>query len=112
MNSLQSEVFNIFRLFFFINSTYVDGESMDKKSVIIIGIDGLGGKFITGENAPFIHSLFKNGSYSTEMQSVLPTVSGPNWMSLFTGVDSPTHGIQGNGKEKSSSTTLFEMLPN
>ena len=67
--------------------------AQSEQKVILIGIDGLGGKYITKDNAPFIHSLFEQGSYTTEMQNVALTTSGPNWMSMLTGVNSNRHGI-------------------
>ncbi len=85
------------------------------KNVIVIGIDGLGGKYINQENAPFISNLFLEGTYTKEMQNVALTTSGPNWMSMFTGVDSKKHGVVDDNwksrKNKSSKfPTIFQIL--
>ncbi|MBT3836359.1 alkaline phosphatase family protein [Candidatus Woesearchaeota archaeon] len=61
--------------------------------VIVVGIDGLGGRYINSQNAPFISSLFKKGTYTTKMENVAITTSAPNWTSLLSGVDSKKHGI-------------------
>ncbi len=83
--------------------------------VFIIGVDGLGGKYISPKNAPFITSLFSEGTYSTNVQSVLPAISASNWRSLFTGVPPEKHGTVKDERNKDTTTytnypSLFELL--
>jgi len=77
--------------------------------VVVIGMDGLGGKYITEDNAPFVTSLFKQGTYCTNVQSVLPAISASNWYSAFSGVSSKQHGVISDTKNSEyPHKTIFE----
>ena len=81
------------------------------KKVIMVGIDGLGAHYLSAAHAPFLHSLFGEGTYCKNMQSVLPAVSGPNWMSLITGVGPDKHGVVNNSpKPNREHSTVFKEL--
>ncbi len=67
--------------------------------VLVIGVDGLRGDGIGGADTPALDDLL-DGAASTmtaTTQLGAPTVSGPGWTSILTGVDADKHGIYGNG---------------
>ena len=69
---------------------------MNSKKVIVIGIDG--GTFdvilpmINRGELPTLASLIKEGVRG-ELQSTIPTNTGPAWVSMMTGVNPGKHGI-------------------
>ncbi len=60
---------------------------------VVITIDGLRPDAISKSNAPNIKSLMKEGSYSLEAQTVIPSRTLPAHTSLFTGLDARRHGV-------------------
>jgi predicted AlkP superfamily pyrophosphatase or phosphodiesterase len=69
------------------------------RKVLIVGVDGLRGDGIPGADTPAIDALFADGAVTYEASTHLraPTVSGPGWSSMLTGVDADKHLIYGNG---------------
>src|SRR5512139_130949 len=69
---------------------------MDKKKIIVIGIDG--GTFdiirpmIELGELPHISSLISKG-VSSDLHSTLPPVTAPAWTSFMTGTNPGKHGI-------------------
>lgn len=62
------------------------------KHVIMIGIDGWASKSIPQANMPTVKDLMKNGSYTLQKRSVLPSASAINWASNFMGAGTESHG--------------------
>lgn len=60
--------------------------------VVIMGVDGAGGSFTReGFNLPNFHKIFDEGSINTNGIAQYPTISGPNWASMLTGVTAQKH---------------------
>lgn len=88
--------------------------------VLLIGIDGMGSHNLYdtkkwGVRPPrikTINHLKNNGAWSLNVKIDHRNWSGPNWMSIFTGVFSDVHGVHGNGCEKvrKAPPTLFKRL--
>lgn len=66
------------------------------KHVIFIGLDGLTSAGVKNSNCPNIKSVMEAGCYTLEKRTVNPSVSGPNWAAMFTGVPVEMSGITGN----------------
>jgi len=70
------------------------------RHTIIIGIDGLGAAGLSAclrdGTAPRIAELRQRGAWTLKARAVLPTVSSPNWASLFLGATPAQHGITSN----------------
>ncbi|WP_214629495.1 alkaline phosphatase family protein [Paenibacillus agaridevorans] len=62
------------------------------KRVVIIGLDGAG-NMIDQANTPNIDKALKGGFITYEAQTVLPTISGECWGSMFHGVKPSLHGL-------------------
>ncbi len=69
-----------------------------RKKVLFLGIDGLRGDGIPSAHTPSIDWLLRHGASTWEAstQRFAPTVSGPGWASILTGVDADRHGLLGN----------------
>jgi predicted AlkP superfamily pyrophosphatase or phosphodiesterase len=67
--------------------------------VLVIGLDGLRGDAVPATDTPGLDALMEQGAWtlsaSTQLQA--PTVSGPGWTSILTGVDADKHLIVSNG---------------
>ncbi|MCO5241878.1 MAG: alkaline phosphatase family protein [Chitinophagaceae bacterium] len=68
----------------------------EEKKVLIIGIDGCRGDAMKIADAPNIHGLLPNAIYSFDAVTRAPTISGPGWSSMLTGVWSDKHGVRNN----------------
>ena len=67
-----------------------------QKKLLFIGIDGVRVDVLEDVSTPHLDSLALQGWISQASQSDAPTVSGPMWSSLLTGVWPPKHGVMGN----------------
>lgn len=67
--------------------------------VLVIGVDGLRGDAIAGADTPALDGLLDGAASTMTAMTQLgaPTVSGPGWTSILTGVDADKHLIYGNG---------------
>ncbi|WP_034918651.1 alkaline phosphatase [Gillisia sp. CAL575] len=63
------------------------------KHVILIGVDGFGAYAFEKAKIPNIRKMMKNGSYSLEARSVLPSSSAVNWASMLMGSGPELHGF-------------------
>jgi predicted AlkP superfamily pyrophosphatase or phosphodiesterase len=70
------------------------------KHVLVIGVDGLSPKGIQAARTPNLNKLMKTGAYSFTAQSVMPSVSSPNWASMIMGATPVEHGITSNEWER------------
>jgi predicted AlkP superfamily pyrophosphatase or phosphodiesterase len=55
------------------------------RHLVFIGFDGWGASYIKKANMPTVKRIISNGASSTETRSVMPSISWPNWTSLFMG---------------------------
>ena len=60
--------------------------------VVFIGIDGWDVTSYFNAEIPTIKFMKENGAWTLNKQSVFPTSSGPNWVSMFTGLCVEQHG--------------------
>ncbi|MEL6659842.1 MAG: LamG-like jellyroll fold domain-containing protein, partial [Bacteroidota bacterium] len=67
-----------------------------KNKLLVIGIDGCRPDALTVANTPNIDALIENSTYSLEAQTLPPTVSGPGWSAMLTGVWHDKHGVTSN----------------
>jgi len=69
-----------------------------QRRVLVIGIDGARVDSLLAANTPNLDQLVANGasSYSAQCSLGQPTVSGPNWSSILTGVWANKHSVSNN----------------
>ena len=69
------------------------------RKVLVVGIDGLRGDAVPVADTPAMDALMAVGAFSlfASTQLEAPTVSGPGWTSILTGVDSGKHLVVENG---------------
>ncbi|MCL1126251.1 alkaline phosphatase family protein [Shewanella surugensis] len=53
--------------------------------VVIIGVDGMGGHYISQTPTPTLDNMASEGAHTLSMQNVLPVISGPNWTAMISG---------------------------
>ena len=63
--------------------------------LVFIGLDGWGGKYLPKANMPSVKQMIGNGSSSMDITNVLPSVSWPNWTSLFRGTTPDKQTVDG-----------------
>lgn len=64
--------------------------------VLLIGLDGVRVDQLRAANTPHIDSLIAAGAFTGSARTARPTVSGPSWSSMLTGVWPDKHGVLGN----------------
>lgn len=64
--------------------------------VIVIGIDGVRPDVLGEVSTPNIDALIAEGSFSVRTRTTTPSVSGPGWSSMLTGVWPEKHGVTNN----------------
>lgn len=62
------------------------------KHVVLIGLDGWGAYSVSKAEIPNIKQLMRNGTFTLEKRSVLPSSSAVNWASMFMGAGPELHG--------------------
>lgn len=84
--------------------------------VVLIGVDGLGAYAFKNVKTPNIRNLMKQGSWTMQARSVLPSSSAPNWASMVMGVGPELHGYTTWGSQKpdlpSRELDEYGMSPN
>jgi len=71
-------------------------ENVTSLHVFLIGLDGWGSYSMPKANMPTIKRMVENGAYTLSAMNVFPSVSAPNWESMFTGSNPVFHGYTGN----------------
>jgi hypothetical protein len=66
------------------------------KKLLFLGIDGCRPDGIVAANTPALDTLMAHGTYCLEAQHIAPTISGPGWSSMLTGVWYTKHGVIDN----------------
>lgn len=88
----------LFLLIFFCSALSARAQS---PKVLVIGLDGIRSDQLVAADTPNLDGLGQRGMLSLEARTRMPTVSGPGWSSMVTGVWSDKHGVLGNDfKEK------------
>lgn len=65
--------------------------------VLLLGLDGLGARFIRPDTpAPTLRSLMAGGASTLDARNVMPTQSGPNWAAISCGAGPEETGVDGN----------------
>ena len=64
--------------------------------VLLIGIDGVRPDVLAEVSTPSIDALAAEGWYTDEARTTTPSVSGPSWSSMLTGVWPGKHGVTDN----------------
>lgn len=64
--------------------------------VVVIGCDGLSPDGVRRALTPNLDRLMREGAYTLHARGVMPTMSGPNWASMITGVGPEQHGVLNN----------------
>lgn len=67
--------------------------------VLLIGIDGVRPDVLAEVPTPVMDSLAESGWYTAVARTTTPSVSGPAWSSILTGVWPAKHGVLDNGFE-------------
>lgn len=67
--------------------------------VLLIGIDGVRPDVLAEVPTPVMDSLAAGGWYTASARTTTPSVSGPAWSSILTGVWPGKHGVLDNGFE-------------
>ena len=70
------------------------------KHVVLIGLDGWGAYSVPKADMPTVKSLMKDGSYTLESRSILPSSSACNWASMIMGAGPELHGFTEWGSTK------------
>jgi len=78
---------------------FVSPESPTSWNVLVVGVDGLDGEVAMEPEVPNLELLLRGGLWTMAASTHLsaPTVSGPGWTSLLTGVEATRHNVWGNG---------------
>lgn len=67
-----------------------------RPKVLLIGIDGVRPDVLAEVGTPNLDALIAEGAYSDRARTGRPTVSGPGWSSMLTGVWPEKHGVTSN----------------
>lgn len=59
--------------------------SVPAEHVVFIGLDGWGGAYVPKADMPTVKRMIAAGASSMDMRCVMPSVSWPNWSTLFSG---------------------------
>lgn len=70
------------------------------KHVVLIGLDGWGAYSMPKADMPTVKTLMKDGSYTLESRSILPSASACNWASMIMGAGPELHGFTTWGSTK------------
>ncbi len=71
-------------------------ESQGTPKVLLIGIDGVRPDVLAEVPTPNIDALADAGWYTDQARTTTPSVSGPSWSSMLTGVWPEKHGVTNN----------------
>ena len=82
--------------------------------LVFIGFDGWGGAYVPQADMPTVKRMIAGGASSLDMRCILPSISWPNWSTLFCG----TAPEQRNGERDNNVTatmnfpTIFALVKN
>jgi predicted AlkP superfamily pyrophosphatase or phosphodiesterase len=94
MNKVKLAIMIIFDLFIILScttsvipprETVINSNFTPARHLIFIGFDGWGASYLKKANMTTVKRMIGDGTLSTETRSVMPSISWPNWTSLFMG---------------------------
>ena len=74
----------------------LDSGAQPSPKVLLIGIDGVRPDVLAEVATPNMDALAASGWYTAEARTTTPSVSGPSWSSMLTGVWPEKHGVTDN----------------
>lgn len=73
---------------------------MRGRNVLVIGVDGVRYDTLLGVRTPVLDMIAQEGFLrAVQVHPAGPTISGPSWATIVTGVSATVHGIQDNNLE-------------
>lgn len=72
------------------------GEAARTPKVLLIGVDGVRPDVLADVSTPHLDSLASAGLLIENARTTIPSVSGPSWSSMLTGVWPDKHGVTDN----------------
>jgi len=75
------------------------------KHLVFIGLDGWGGVYVPKANMPTVKRMMSQGAWTLTARSVKPSVSWPNWTSIF-------YGTPPKQRDKEDFPSIFTLLKN
>jgi len=88
----------IFLMITLVASSHVYSQKI--KHVILIGSDGFGAYAFENAKIPNLRAMMKEGSWSLQTRTVLPSSSAANWASMVMGAGPELHGYTTWGSKK------------
>lgn len=70
------------------------------KHIVLVAFDGLSAVAIRNHPMPNFNRLMREGAYTLNNRSILPSSSAPNWASMFSAVGPELHGYTTWGSQK------------
>ena len=83
-------------IFFLFLIQISNAQSDATKRVILIGIAGVSAEAFQYANTPVIDKLISQGAISLKTRGVIPSESGPDWVSVLSGAGPVQHGVISN----------------
>ena len=74
----------------------IRGDNDAQRKVLLIGLDGVRVDILAEARTPNLDALAATGFFADSVRTAEPTVSGPCWSSMLTGVWPAKHGVLGN----------------
>jgi predicted AlkP superfamily pyrophosphatase or phosphodiesterase len=68
----------------------------ENKHVFLIGLDGWGAYSFAKSNMPTVEEIIAGGSHTLKALAVMPSITIPNWASMFMGAGPDVHGYNTN----------------
>jgi len=75
------------------------------KHLVFIGLDGWGGFYVPKANMPTVKRMMSQGAWSLDAQCVMPSISWPNWTTIF-------YGTPPEQRNKEDFPSIFTLLKN
>ena len=75
------------------------------KHLVFIGLDGWGGFYIPKANMPTVKRMMSKGAWTLDAQCILPSVSWPNWSTIF-------YGTQPEKRNREDFPSIFTLVQN
>lgn len=78
-------------------STFLQAQEIPlKKKILLIGLDGCRADALQIANTPVLDQVISEGYSCMNARTIVPTMSGPGWASMLTGVWYTKHNVNGN----------------
>ena len=74
------------------------GSKRQAEHIFLVGFDGWGSYCMDSVEMPATRALMEQGCYTLKKRTVLPSVSAPNWASMFMGATTELTGWTNNGE--------------